>query len=224
MKTPTITTKLDKNLDQKVFINALNRYPDIVHNTFPQIDTEQDVKDAVRYVYSGTDETEKLYAVENALPHDHSLAKIMMIISEALDYSWDGIDEVTIIPATSPIFPRYIDSNSFLVPYYWPMNWILKNCAHELTHLLYFKKLSDLLEHKIDTEFPSNDWLLSEIVAPIVVNDQKIQAIVNAEDVFYSPKDNIISSRKRKGIEKLFVEEKNIIKFREKALKEIGQE
>ncbi|MDR1300825.1 MAG: hypothetical protein LBK50_03920 [Candidatus Nomurabacteria bacterium] len=152
------------------------------------------------------------------------MEKIAKILSKKLDCDWTGIPQVTICPAIVPFAPRFIEQSKFLVPYYFNRNWILCATAHELTHFLYFKKLQELLGEKIDTEYPSDDWLISEIVAPIVVNSNELQKITHFEDEFSTPDKNIISHKKLKIIEKLFTDNANLTEFRNKALKEIRRE
>jgi hypothetical protein len=94
-----------------------------------------------------------------------------------------------------------------------------------MTHFLYFKKLRDLSGEKIDTEYPSQDWLISEIVAPIIVNSDKVQSIVHCRDEpLHSPDPDIITPKKLKRVIALFNKYDDLLEFRDAALKELEQE
>lgn len=225
MKTPSFIIKLDKKLDTEIFSEALETLPHIVSNQFPQIKTKKDVTNAINYVYGKTDENKRLKETKKML--EKNLPKLQMIaetISRQLDHTWSETDTITIVPATSPIFPRFLNMQKFFVPYFWQKDHIFRIIAHEMVHILYFEKIQQALGKKIDTEYPSDDWLISEIIAPYLVNQPRMQEIVKVSDEFFTPEPNIISIKKIHKIEHIFNTEKDLLEFRKLALKEIRQE
>lgn len=89
-----------------------------------------------------------------------------------------------------------------------------------MTHLLYFKKLKDNLPNiAIDTEYPSKDWLLSEIFVQYISNSKEIQHLTNFEDSLYIPEDTQITQEQLDKIKNLYSKNQDILIFRDKALK-----
>ncbi len=81
----------------------------------------------------------------------------------------------------NPICPRNIEYGTFSVPFYIKCSVLKKIVAHELTHFLYFMKIMQIEQQHINTKnFDKNsfEWLMSEIIAPVVLNDEKIRGII----------------------------------------------
>lgn len=218
MYIPRFKIELNQALDQDEFIEFFLSGDLKIKNEFPQIKSVDDVKAAIRYVYSHQDEH---IGRGLKLLNDNvdTLAKLAEVVSIKLDYSWDGISEFTINPCSFPICPRFIETSSFMVTYFFDKNSIIGVCAHEMTHFLYFKKLKDSLpDEVIDTECPSKDWLLSEIFVQFITNSKEIQKITNFKDSLYIT-DNIKVTADQLGrIEKLYFENNDLLTFRSKAL------
>lgn len=220
---PKFVIKTNRELDQATIIEFMHCKNPVITQVFPHFTSEQAIKSGIKNIYEENhaqlDET-----VSWLERNTSTLYKLASIIADKLDYDWNDIPNITIIPALSPIAPRFIESSSFLVPFHADHNWILHTSAHEMVHFLYFKKLKDLSKDIINTEYPSADWLISEIVAPIIVNDDKIQKIVKCkDDPLYSPDPNIISDKTLRKIIILFKQNSDLLKFRHEALKELGQ-
>ena len=215
---PKFNIALNQDLDQSQFIEFfLNKNPDIINN-FPQINNIDDVKAAIRYVYGHYDEHigRGIKILNNNV---ELLKEIAIIISKMIDYRWDGIPEVSIYPCSFPVCPRFIESSSFMVTYYFDESSIIGVCAHEMTHLLYFKKLKDSLPNEsIDTEYPSKDWLLSEICVQFITNSNEVQNITKFKDSLYVTEDTRVSDEQIKEIKKLYLENHDLMIFRDRAL------
>ncbi|MGE5297601.1 MAG: hypothetical protein ACM3KM_00360 [Acidobacteriaceae bacterium] len=58
---------------------------------------------------------------------------------------------------------------------------------HETCHFLYFKKWGELYPKisKKKYEYPYVEWHLSELVAPIILNDHRVQKILKGKTEFY---------------------------------------
>lgn len=59
---------------------------------------------------------------------------------------------------------------------------------HEICHFLYFKKWLEIFPRisKKTFEHPYLEWHLSEILAPIILNDNRIQKLLKQKAVFYA--------------------------------------
>lgn len=218
MSLPIYKIELDRYLDEELFLEFFKNKNHMIKDFFPQIKTKKDVLDAINYSYKSL--IGDIKSTVNFLKENNKkLDKIANIISDKLTCKWDEISEITIIPCVCPVCPRWIYENKFMVAYFFNRDDILRICAHEMTHLLYFKKLNILLpDEKIDTEYPSKDWLLSEIVAPLIINSPEIKKLVNGNrDTLFIP-DGMISGNQIEKINNLFDKEKDILVFRKKAL------
>ncbi|MGC9218309.1 MAG: hypothetical protein ACP5G8_02755 [Athalassotoga sp.] len=87
----------------------------------------------------------------------------------------------------NPICPRNIKYGTFSVPFYIKCSTLKKVVAHELTHFLYFMKISQIEHQNINTknfDKSSFEWLMSEIIAPIVLNDVRIHEIIGKTPIY----------------------------------------
>lgn len=220
MRLPKITIKYDKKLDEEMFLEFLETTPEWVNNVYKKVKTKQDVLNIMNQEY---DKNNAQSHLNNFKLDIEKVNEVMLEISKIFNYEWSGIGEITIIPAVCPVSPRFLEKNTFFVPCF-PKSIILPICAHELTHFLYFKKIIDKIGERINTEYPSVDWLISEIIAQHVVNNEKIQKIVNFKQESVSvPNDIQIDEKKCNKINKLFDSMTDILEFRKLAIKEIGR-
>lgn len=94
---------------------------------------------------------------------------------------------ITAYVSIFPIFPRFLDSWSFNVGYRNPA--MMKRVAvHEIIHFMYFKKWKEVFPKtkREEMESPQLVWKLSEILAPVILNNNpKIQNLINDEDKGY---------------------------------------
>jgi len=158
----------------------------MIEQFFPGTSTDSEAIEVVNNTYKN-----KLNDIKNTANFLNDnipiLEKIALIISRLFDCSWDGNKKITIVPAVCPVCPRFIDENKFMLAYYFDKNALLTICAHEMTHFLYFKKLRELLPNlEIDTEYPSNDWLISEIIVMAITDNKDIQKLVKHREEYLS--------------------------------------
>ena len=218
MYVPRFTIALNQTLDQAQFIEFFLKNDPSIKNDFPQIKNVDDIKAAIRYVYSHQDEYvgRGLKVLEDNV---YTLNRLAEIISEKIDYDWNGISEITINPCSFPVCPRFIETSSFMVTYYFDKSSIIGICAHEMTHILYFKKIKDSLSNEeINTEYPSKDWLLSEIFVQYITNSKEIQDITNFKDNLYITEDTRVTDDQLNKIKKLYLENHDLLVFRSRAL------
>ncbi len=94
---------------------------------------------------------------------------------------------------------------------------------HESCHFLYFEKFKKMypkISHK-KYESPYIEWHLSEIIAPIILNDQRINKLLKQKANFYDEHTNI--KIENKSIPRYFTEiyknSKNFEEFLENSYK-----
>lgn len=90
--------------------------------------------------------------------------------------------------SANPICPRFLNDWSFSLFYdYKKTSHAMEIIMHESCHFLYFEKWKKLYP-KISSrkfEFPHVEWHLSEIMAPLILNDERIQKLLKQKAVFY---------------------------------------
>lgn len=94
----------------------------------------------------------------------------------------------------NPICPRFLDDWSFTIFYnYKDIKNALEVIMHECCHFLYFKKWARLYPRvsKKKYEYPYIEWHLSEIIAPIILNDKPIRRILRKKAHFYKEYNKI---------------------------------
>lgn len=107
------------------------------------------------------------------------LNEAMRRMSEICEEDWIGIESVSVVLSVNPIAPRNLQEKYFLLPVYESNETLLGFCAHELLHFIYFKKWSSTYNDSIETyEYPHLTWVLSEILAPIILSDDSLQKII----------------------------------------------
>jgi len=110
----------------------------------------------------------------------------MLVLSEILEADWTSVpDRLIAYVGFNPVCPRNLVEHSFAVPCFLPSREIIRISAHETTHFLYFKKLRLLNPDVSEEEFnyPHREWLLSEILAPIVLNDPRSVQVIGASHI-----------------------------------------
>lgn len=105
----------------------------------------------------------------------------MKTLVEVLAVPWQGSQrsfQAEVI--FSPLCPRNVELCTFALPHFLSIPEMIRVCAHETTHFLYFAKLQALGFEVTATSvnFPSRQWLLSEIIAPVLMNDPRVRAVI----------------------------------------------
>ena len=156
-------------------------------------------------------------------------ADVVKRLFEIMQVDW----EQTIIchMGITEIYPRYLDERRFEVYFDEPIFMQLTTIVHEITHFLYFKKWGELFpgDHKDTYESPHPFWHLSEIVAPIVANDDVILKLVPDVDICGYPNYNYTSFDERGSVSiqgyfrKMYIREGNFSRFLVKARQKVQQ-
>src|SRR5665811_1844923 len=90
MHIPKFIIGLNKELDQSQFIEFFEKNDSHIKSEFPQIKEIDDIKSAIRYIYSHQDEHIGL-GLKVLNDNIDILKKMAEIISKKLNYSWEGI-------------------------------------------------------------------------------------------------------------------------------------
>lgn len=104
------------------------------------------------------------------------------------------ISEIEVTVGYLPVCPRDINNNSFSLNIGYDDPTLLRNCAHEILHFLWFKKIEELYSG-VNIDPPSLAWKYSEMIVDPILNSKFINDIFNnkfnekAYDSFYEIKD-----------------------------------
>ena len=76
----------------------------------------------------------------------------------------------------SPIFPRDIKDESFLVPLWGNRQDVLRICAHETSHFFFYRKIKEVrLPGKPDKH---RLWIVSELFVPLLFSDPRAISVL----------------------------------------------
>ncbi len=103
------------------------------------------------------------------------------------------ISEIEVTVGYIPVCPRDISNNSFSLNIGYDESLLLRNCAHEILHFLWFKKFEELYPG-VNIDPPGLAWKYSEMVVDPILNSDEINNAIcineRAYDSFYDNKDN----------------------------------
>lgn len=121
--------------------------------------------------------------------------EVFITLSEIIQINWPKNKKIIKAMASiNPICPRFLNDWSFSIFYnYKKMSHVMEVIMHESCHFLYFEKWKKLYPKVSNKKFesPHIEWHLSEIIAPIILNDQKIKKILKQKAVFYEEHEKI---------------------------------
>jgi len=110
-------------------------------------------------------------------------------LSEILQTDWPKNKKIIkAMISVNPICPRFLNDWSFSIFYnYKKTPHAMEVIMHECCHFLYFKKWKEIYPKMNNKKFesPYIEWHLSEIVAPVILNDQRIQKLLKQKAIFY---------------------------------------
>jgi len=108
--------------------------------------------------------------------------KYMTILSDVLETEWQNEKKnITALISINPICPRILKTWTFSIfGLEKNIKKVYKTIAHEVLHFLYFKKWKEVFPKSKESSFesPHVEWYLSEILAPVILNNLKIQKII----------------------------------------------
>jgi hypothetical protein len=112
----------------------------------------------------------------------------LILLQEIMNINWPkNRKRIKVMLSISPICPRFLDSWSFSIFYRLKTKDAEEIILHECSHFLYFEKWKNLYpkSEKRNFEFPNIEWQLSELVTPIILNDERIQKYLKRKARFY---------------------------------------
>jgi len=125
--------------------------------------------------------------------------EFLTLLSEVIGISWPKkINTITAEISLNPICPRFLDKQSFFLFYNYNNKDALEVMMHEICHFLYFEKWKKVFPKSQPKTFesPYLEWHLSEIIAPIILNDIRVQKLLKQKAVFYPEHTKIRIDRK----------------------------
>lgn len=112
-----------------------------------------------------------------------------IILPEILKINWPQNRKVIkAMLSINPICPRFLNDWSFSIFYnYKKISYAMEVIMHECCHFLYFEKWKKVFPKTNPKKFeaPYLEWHLSEILAPIILNDLRIKKLLGRKADFY---------------------------------------
>lgn len=177
----------NKSLDVKMIAQFYSSsWSSLIKESWPEIKSKSEIEPYFDKYYA--DHVEDLD--KRITEYEKNLPKIKIvsdIIGEIMDEKWGDIKTITVTIGFCPIAPRFIDSNSFLLPEYYNNSILLNWSTHEMIHFLYFKKWKKLFPKSTikNYNYPDPVWVLSEILAPIIAEDPRIKSVIKSDSNLY---------------------------------------
>ncbi len=108
-------------------------------------------------------------------------------LTNVIETQWPQNKKIIALISVLPVCPRDLARWTFFVDGCVSTKTALSIMDHEICHLLYFKKWQEVfLGSKRETfEYPYLEWHLSEILAPVILGDPRIQDFLQKEPGFY---------------------------------------
>lgn len=150
-----------------------------------------------------------------------------ILLSEIMQIDWPKNRKIIkSMISINPICPRFLNDWSFSIFYnYKKMSHAMEVIMHESCHFLYFEKWKKLYPKVNNKKFesPHIEWHLSELIAPIILNDQRIKKILKQKAVFYEEHKKIKINNKTapEYFTELYNKSKNFEQFLDKSYKAI---
>ena len=111
------------------------------------------------------------------------------LLQEIMSTKWPkNRKKIRAMISINPICPRFLNNWSFSIFYnYKKIEDTIEVIMHECCHFLYFEKWKEVFPNaKSKTfDYPYIEWHLSEILAPIILNDSRIQKLLKKRADFY---------------------------------------
>lgn len=145
------------------------------------------------------------------------------ILSEIMQADWPkNRKTVKAMISINPVCPRVLNDWSFSIFYnYKKISHAMEVIMHECCHFLYFTKWKKLYPKVNNKKFesPYIEWHLSEIMAPVILNDERLKKLLKHQAVFYKEYEKIKINNKivPKYFTDLYKENTNFTDFVQKS-------
>lgn len=169
----------------------IKKHPKIKRVFSFKTETEQ-IKFLKEYIVEFRIENQELIE-KNKIEYQKEWKKIekdfFLKLSEIMQIDWPKNKKIIrAMISVNPICPRFLKDWSFSIFYnYKKIPHAIEVIMHESCHFLYFEKWKQLYP-KINSkkfESPHLEWHLSEILAPIILNDNRVQKLLKQKAAFY---------------------------------------
>jgi len=110
------------------------------------------------------------------------------VLPQIMETSWpENRRTINAMISIIPICPRFLDNWSFSLSGLWRGAGAIEVIMHEICHFLYFKKWKEVFPQAERQTFdkPYLEWHLSEILAPVILGDKRVQKILSKKPDFY---------------------------------------
>ncbi|PIZ00475.1 hypothetical protein COY62_02405 [bacterium (Candidatus Howlettbacteria) CG_4_10_14_0_8_um_filter_40_9] len=185
-KIPEINITTNKNLDTKTIAELAEMNDKFMEIHFKDYRKDQNLTNYIinKYLAEKNNLSSKIRELENKL---NILEEACKIISEIMGDKWEKINKINVFIGFCPIIPRFLDTKSFILPYELNVNIKIHFSVHEIIHFLYFQKWAKIYKKdSIETfESPHQNWILSEIIAPVIMRDGRIFDLIKTESNLY---------------------------------------
>ena len=175
----------------------IKKHPKIKKIVFLKTEEEQ-VKFLKEYVIKHRKENKELIE-KNKKTYQKEWQNIenffLTTLSEIMQIDWPKNKKIIkAMISVNPICPRFLNDWSFSIFYnYKKTSHSMEIIMHECCHFLYFEKWKKLFPKMSSKKFesPYIEWHLSEIIAPIILNDERVQKLLKQKAVFYKEHERI---------------------------------
>jgi hypothetical protein len=151
----------------------------------------EQIKFLKKYIIEFRKENKKLIK-ENKTKYQKEWRKIekdfFIALSKILQIDWPQKKTIRAMISINPICPRFLNDWSFSIFYnYKKTSHAMEVIMHECCHFLYFEKWKKIYPQMSLKKFesPHIEWHLSEIIAPIILNDIRVQKLLKQKAAFY---------------------------------------
>ncbi|MCK4520736.1 hypothetical protein KAT95_02600 [Candidatus Parcubacteria bacterium] len=122
------------------------------------------------------------------------------LLQQIMSTEWPkNKEKIKAMISINPICPRFLNDWSFSIFYkYKKVEDAIEVIMHECCHFLYFKKWKEVFPNAKSKTFecPYIEWHLSEILAPVILNDLRIQKLLKKKADFYDEYKKIYIGKK----------------------------
>ncbi len=110
----------------------------------------------------------------------------MEAISKYLNIDWN-VDTIICRVGLVCIFPRFLKEKSFIVSNNISDEVLIRVCAHEILHFIWFEKWKSMFKDYKEEEFesPHTIWKYSEMVTDAILNSKEINSILKVKERSY---------------------------------------
>ena len=137
--------------------------------------------------------------------------KYMKAISKYLNIDWN-IDTIECKVGLVCVFPRNLKDKSFIISNSISDETLIRVCAHEILHFIWFEKWKSMFKDYNEEEFESPHlvWKYSEMVTDAILNSKEINDIIKVKEKSYDYFYDIGNGKIMKELNKIYSSNKSI--------------